>query len=300
MGGTFFDYQPGRIQARFSHDTKFDYINLDIGLEGSITTTTECDDEWHLAEPKTSQGDRAEFTVYMSSVLCPFLDFIRFLEAISIDVQECGFIWDAEGPEGAMRWRRRFLQDTGFLTVEWSSKEQFNHRMMLNTRQAVRILYGAFRAFVESSDYDPIRYEELTCGENFSLVLADASLDDLVRRVVTFDADKAEDVIQYLWDTVSCRCEGGSKSTFSIDYFVGANVPKARSSADDSWIKPEWNALSADQRVATLKTIFDWKSTSPSGANLRELRSKLVEDWLALPEPPPRRKIPVPLSTPAP
>ena len=299
MTGIFFDYEPGRIDARFSHRGKWDDINLEIRMDGDVTTTTECDDEWHLAEPESWQKDGAEFTVYVSSVFCPFKDFIRFLEAISIDVQECGFRWEAEGPEGSMRWSRRFQQDTGFLTVEWSSEKQISHRMMLNTRQAVRMLYGAFRTFIESSDYDPIRYERLTCGEGFSLVLADASLDDLARRVATFEADKAEDVIQYLWDTVSCRCEGGLKSTFSIDYFVGTNVPKARSSADDSWIKPEWNALSADQRVATLRTIFDWESTSASGANLRELRSKLVEDWLALPEPPPRRKIPVPLSSPA-
>jgi hypothetical protein len=161
------------------------------------------------------------------------------------------------------------------------------------------MLYGAFRTFVESSSYDPIRYEELTCGEKFSLVLADASLDDLVRRIVTFDADKAEDVIQYLWDTVSGRCDAGSKLSFPIDYYVGANVPKARSSRYSSFVNSEWNAWNADQRVVTLKAIFDSDSTSTFGANLRELRSKLVEDWLALPEPPPRRKIPVPLSTPA-
>ena len=138
MSGIFFDYEPGRIHARFSHRGKSDDINLEIRMDGDVTTTTDCDDEWHLAEPENWQKDGTEFTVYMSSVFCPFPDFIRFLEAISIEVQECGFRWMAEGPDGAIQWTRRAIQDTGFLTVEWSSEDSFSHRMMLNTRQAVR------------------------------------------------------------------------------------------------------------------------------------------------------------------
>lgn len=133
MAYTLFDYEPGRIEARFSHRTKYDYINLDIRMAGDITTTTECDDQGRKAKPVSYQKERADFTVYMSSVFCPFKNLIWFLEAITLWVQECAFDWDAEGRDGRMHWRRRFIQETGFLTAEWDSSDaEFSHRMMLD------------------------------------------------------------------------------------------------------------------------------------------------------------------------
>ncbi len=298
MSGTFFDYEPGRIETQFSHDTEYDYINLDIRMDGDITTTTECDDQGRLAEPENHQKECAEFQVYLSSVFCPFGDFIRFLEAITLDVQECAFSWDAEGPQGEMRWKRRFFQDTGFLTVEWySSEKKFSHRMMLNTRQAVRALYTAFRSFVESSDYDPIRYEELTQGESFALVLSNASLDDLASKLAQMDAATAEAMIRRFREVVGDRHLKGPKQSFPIEHFLGSTETAAHFNEDDLWIPPEWDSWHSDQRIDELKKIYSWGTSSWFGANLRELRSKLVEDWLALPEPPPRRdfKIPRPI-----
>jgi hypothetical protein len=286
MTGTFFNYEAGRIDARFSHDTKFDYINLDISMEGANTTTTECDEEGRLAEPKNWQKDGVEFAVYMSSVLCPFRDFIRFLEAITIEVQECRFHWDAEGPEGVIRWTRRVIGDTGFLTVEWSSEESFSNSMMLNTRQAVRTLYGAFRTFVESPDYDPLRYEQLTYGESIALVLSSVSLETLADTLGQLSESAAEAAIQRLRDAAQCRRSGGPKMTFTIEQFLEGTEATANFYDCKALIPADWNSLNQAHRVSSLKAIFDYQESSWFGTNLRALRSKLVEDWLALPEPP--------------
>ena len=81
-------------------------------------------------------------------------------------MRECSFGGDAEGPDGGMKWERRFINENGFLAVTWYSHyAKFEHRMMLDTRQAVRMLYTAFRRFVESPEYDYLRYEEHTYGE---------------------------------------------------------------------------------------------------------------------------------------
>ena len=231
----------------------------------------------------------------MSSVFCPFVDFIRFLEAITIEVQECSFSWDPEGPEGRMRWERLYFQDTGFLTIEWkSSDKQFSHSMMLNTRQAVRTLYTAFRTFAESPDYDPLRYEELTIGESFALVLSNASLDDLAGTLTPLHSNAAEAVFQGLQDAVNKR-HTGPKLSFPIENFLestGTVIPS--SEFNKPWIHPEWDSWDIDQRLNDLKELFEGESSSWYGANLRELQSKLVEDWLALPEPPPRRNYRIP------
>ena len=299
VSGTYFNYAPGRIEARFSHDTEFDYINLDIRMGGDITTTTECDDQGRLAKPESHQKEDAEFQVYISSVWCPFTDLIRFLEAITIEVQECSFSWDPEGPEGRMRWERRCFQGTGFLTVEWkSSDKQFSHRMMLNTRQAVSMLYTALRSFAESPEYDPLRYEQLTAGESFALVLSNSSLDDLAGALIQLNATAAESVIQCLKEVIGSRHTKGPKLSFTIGNLLESTETVISSSEfNKPWIHPDWDSWNLDQRLTDLKSMFEGDSSSWYGANLRELRSKLIEDWLALPEPQPRQNFIVPRQT---
>ena len=291
MSGTFFDYEPGRIDARFSHDSKFDHITLDIRMGGDATISTNCDDGFHLAVSENHKKDDMEFQVYVSSVFCPFGDFIRFLEAITIGVQECSFEWDSEGPDGKMHWKRRHIQDTGFLTVDWhSSKKNFSYRMMLNRWQVVGALYTAFRTFAESPDYDPLRYEELAIGESFALVLSNATLDDLAGALVRLNAAAAETVIQRLRDAVGGRHTEGPKMNFPIEFFLeSTETGTPPREFYMPWIHPEWRSWSIDQRLADLTELFGDGYSSWHGANLRELRSKLVEDWLAFPEPPTRQ-----------
>ncbi|SFU73526.1 hypothetical protein [Nitrosospira multiformis] len=284
MTYVLFDYKPGHIEARFSHEPEFDFIELRIRMTGDITTTTECDKHGRKTEPVSYQKETVDFTVYISSVFCPFKDFIRFLEAITLDVQECAFGWDPEGPEGRMHWLRRSPQDTGFLTVEWvSSKKNFSHRMMLNTRETVSTLYLAFRAFVDSPEYDPLRYEELNYGECFALVLSDASLGDLAGRLAEMNADTVERVLQSLANSVDDRHMKGPKLSFPIKHSLEASEPVEPSSKYE-WVDPEWDTWDTSHRMIKLEEIFSWGGMSWYGHNLRQMRSKLIEDWLSLPE----------------
>lgn len=290
MAGTYFEYTPGRIAARFSHDAEFDYINLDINMDGDVTTTIDCDDDKKLGLPQDHKRESVDLGVFMSSVCCPFRDFLRFLEAITLEVQHCSFGWDAEGPNGEMHWQRRFIRDTGFLTIRWdASEDEISHRMMLNTRQAVKELYSAFRTFVESPDYDPLRYEELSNGENFSLLLSDGNLEDFVRAVATLRIDQAQTSVRRIQDAVSNRSLRGPKLSFPMTYFVDVQTDTNYSGEPDTSIPADWKDLEVDQRMARLMEIFEGGGSSWWGVNLRELRSKMVEDWLAQPEPPPRR-----------
>jgi len=101
MAVNFFDYTPGRIEARFSHGSDFDYVRLRLRMRSAAVTTTPCDGRLRIGRPVDYPAPRAHLSVYMTSVFCPFADFIRFLEAIAIQVQECGFEWDPEGPPRA-------------------------------------------------------------------------------------------------------------------------------------------------------------------------------------------------------
>jgi hypothetical protein len=290
MAGTYFEYTPGRIATRFSHDAEFDYVNLDISMDGDITTTIDCDEDNRLGKPQDHKRERVNLRVFMSSVFCPFRDFLRFLEAITLEVQHCSFGWDAEGPNGEMHWQRRFIRDTGFLTITWDANEnEISHRMMLNTRQTVKELYSAFRTFVESPDYDPLRYEELANGEKFSLVLSDASLEDLARAIAALNVDGAHAAIRRIQDAVSNRSLRGPKLSFPITYFVDVRTVANYSGDPDTSMPADWKDLEVEQRMTRLMEIFEGDGSSWYGDNLRELRSKMVEEWLAQPEPPLRR-----------
>jgi hypothetical protein len=74
------------------------------------------------------------------------------------------------------------------------------------------------------------------------------------------------------------------KPSFLIEYFFETGWSEAPLSEWDSWIPLEWDSWNLDQRISDLKELFGSGGLGWYGVNLRNLRSKLVEDWLALPD----------------
>lgn len=297
MSGILFDYTPGRIDARFRHGSDFDYIVLRMRMSHAAATTAPCDDEFHVGKPVARVAPRIDCSVYMTSVFCPFADFIRFLEAIAVQVQECTFEWDAEGDDGRMRWQRRRVDAEGFLTVSWRGsyggrRQEFSHRMMLDTRQTVRMLYTAFRRFVESHEYDPLRYEELTAGEAFGLILADATVEDFAAALIALDRESAERVIDRACAVVSERTCTSKAPRFrlTLDELQRAAQVGEREANTERRLDPQWDHWESEQRRAEVQTrIFPSSISGWFGSELRALRSALVEQWLASPAPLRRR-----------
>lgn len=297
--GMFFDYTPGRIDARFRHAARSYTAVLRVRMSNAIVTTTPSDENWKLGESTNHMQRAVDESVFISSIFCPFHDLVRFLEAVCLQVQECAFEWDAEGPTGRMEWQRRFTNDTGFLTLKWDGRfrgyeRKFEHRMMLDTRQMVRMLYTAFRRFVESPEYDPIRYEDMQVGEAFSLVLNDRSIDNLAEVAVNFEAWRAESLLYQLRGVVAEHQYDGKKISYPLQHYIElSKLPVKFSEAEvelgiaeiNTWIDKDWNSWDRQQRMAEVKRIFECKGLGCDGANLRKLRSALVEDWLAQPEP---------------
>lgn len=274
-----FDYAPGQLEACFSHDTQFDYINLDIRLGGDVTWVTESDPQCHSFGPQVRhQRPSVESQLYVSSVFCPFRDFVSFLEAICVGVQECAFVWDAEGPTGEFRWQRSG-DAAGQLTVRWSSSgEPIRWQTNLQTSRVVEALYRAFRGFVESPAYDPLRYERLTRGEALQCVLHPESLDELCRSLATLDAQTAAAVIVQMEDVAQARSMAGPALTFPIAHYLGL-VDQCR--VVDGVLPGCWDTWTFEQRLMQLDELLRTEVSSWEGENLRALRSVLVEDWLA-------------------
>ena len=289
----FFDYTPGRIDASFRHASRSGMIVLRISLAEAFVTTTESDENWNLGKSVNHYQRSVDESMFIWATFCPFRDYIRFLEAVALQVQECAFEWDAEGPEGRFEWRRRFIDDTGFLTINWDGSfrehsHKFSHRMMLNTRQMVRMLYSAFRRFVESPEYRPMRYEKMKVEETFATVINDATLEDLVNILVVCGSERAESLIYAIRVAVSECVHDGRQVSHPLQYYSDKSVDPVELDDFNSWIDKQWDMWSQEQRANYLReTLFSWSDLVYwDGDNLRGLRSKLVEEWLASPEPP--------------
>lgn len=295
MAGIFFDYTPGRIDARFEHGDSFDFIDMRIRMLGATVTETTCDDQFKKGEPVDYVVPVLEFTVYMSSVWCPFTDYIRFLEAMVIQVKKCSFTWDAEGPDGEMKWVRRFVNKDGFLTIEWSGRdEELKHRMHLETRQTVSMLYNSFRHFVESPEYDPLRYEELPTGE----VLVEGlglrySEDEIIEHFKYLELPQARKLFFAIVERAGHRngvpheAELWPEETTQVRQPVDfdqclALYGDSAYEETDRYIPDDWAKWNAAERESDMKNFFAKGILSSwHGARLRDMRSTIVEKYLA-------------------
>ncbi len=157
MHGTFFSYTPGTVTVSFRQGD-IDYIELSLLFQGDIRVETPCDVNMTLGKPAEHARADTRLDTFVSSVHCPFPDLVAWLEAITCNVQECAFGWDAEGPEGRLIWQRGSPGGNGFLEVTWTPSGT-KHRVMLSRHQLVAAFYSSFRAFVESPIYEQQRYE---------------------------------------------------------------------------------------------------------------------------------------------
>jgi hypothetical protein len=279
---------PGQIHARFRHGRRSDHIVLRLRMQGERIITTPHEERYQADKFCNWTRTRRDFSVYMESVNCPFDEFIYFLQGMAVQVKECAFEWDPEGPWARMSWIRRFPHQDGYLTVAWIGRheDKFSYEMRLNTRQAVRMLYTAFRRFVESDDYDPIRYEELKAGEAFELILTDTSLAGLAAYLAGSDVDAARKLIQTLQVSVFKRSCNYASHRHSLGHFRHlAELRGEQGDTEAQWISPEWQGWSRNERLRDVfENIFTSGLMCNWGRNLRTLRSPLIEEWLSSPD----------------
>ena len=163
MRGVIIAWEAGVLEAGFRHG-QYDYLLLDIRMHGAVRVDTEVDDQFRKGRADVSPSNECHQSMRMSSTFCPIRDFIRFLEAIAVGVQECAFEWDAEGLDGRMEWRRS-SGGRGILTVFWpvnyrnDETREAGVGMLMERRQVVTALYQAFRSFVGSASYRSQDYE---------------------------------------------------------------------------------------------------------------------------------------------
>lgn len=282
------------IEAVFSHAEAFDFIDLRIAFDGTVFSSSPTSANTYDGPWEDIPCEHADFLVWFSSVYCAFGDFVKFLEAIAVGVEQCQFSWDAEGPNGCFSWQRAAQDGTGFLSVTWHSRPSYRYVVRIDGKDAARSLYGAFREFVGSDSYDPIRYERLTIGETISLVLDEGDAERLPAELARLDSNAAQTLLMIINGGPDERATHGPKRRHALSDCIG-KIGKWQAMTDElgdavsrwSWIPDDWDCWSPERRMEEVGTIMGFENTTWYGANLREMWSPLLASWLEI-EPTPK------------
>lgn len=273
-----------RIEAAFSHAEAFDFIDLHIAFDGTVFSSSPISANTYDGPWEDIPCEHADFLVWFSSVYCAFGDFVKFLEAIAVGVEQCQFSWDAEGPNGCFSWQRSAQEGTGYLSVTWHSRPSFRYVVRIDRNDVVRALYGAFREFVESDAYDPVRYERLTIGEKISLVLDEGDSQRLPAELARLDSKGAQALLMIANGGLDERSTHGPIRRHNLSDCL-AKVGEWQAMTDElgdavsrwNWIPDDWDCWSQERRIEEISTIMGFENTTWYGANLRELRSPRLE-----------------------
>lgn len=275
------------IEAAFSHAEAFDFIDLRLAFDGMAFSSSPASADSYDGPWDDSPCEHAEFLVNFSSVFCAFGSFVKFLEAIAVGVEQCQFSWEAEGPEGCFSWQRASQDGEGFLAVTWHSRPSFRYVVRIDGKRAVRALYGAFREFVGSDSYDPIRYERMSIGETISLVLDEGDFERLSAELAKLGASDADALLRIANGGPGEREIRGPKRRYPLSECL-AQIEEEAARAKNlgpaesvtTWVPDEWDGWTAERRQDEVATIMGMGDGPWYGANLRDMRSPLLESWL--------------------
>lgn len=278
----FFEHASSGVRVRFRHE-EYDWLILKLGWSGNRTRWPDADDPYWGREDR-GLPRLSTVSVPLSSTICPFPQFIAWLEAMALGCNECGFRWDCEGPTGWLRWL------DGVLEIEWSGRSRypaFRHHIEADRRQVVGAFYQAFRGFVNSSEYRPQDYESMSCGD-FLVLRTGFTPDELVGQLLGLDAATAACWLKALSEydasvAVDTTPSPGLSKLLELFKQVTAHIPDETEREHRHYLLPKpWNRWSIAERRTWLRWRFAQSSGSAGwfGGNLRAMRSKIVEEFL--------------------
>jgi hypothetical protein len=272
-----FSYTKGQLAVRFAHGA-CDDIDIHLRLGGQARDITEVDYDCEPVAPTVRiQEPSIEYKLHFTSVYCPFTAFVQFLEAITTGVEECAFSWEGEGPHGTMRWHGH---GSGSFTVHWhDSVDPFRATTTLDRREVVAAFYRGFRSFVNSADYDPLRYERLDWGDLGELALQGESRSDVANAAANLTRNHAWNLLWLLHAAASSKKKTGVRTTNPLSFYLELAY---LTSGQHNELDLRWQEWGRRARQSNVEKFLQYSShEGADGVNLRQLRSLRIEEWLA-------------------
>ena len=192
------------------------------------------------------------------------------------------------------------------LSLTWSGvkeAEAFHWEIGIDRRQVVGAFYQAFRAFVESPEYRPTDYEEMRLGDELAQ-RSGFSEEELIGQLLVVDRAFGERHLQRIrpdgWlfvDDINDPDTRFAATMAALRAQENGVIPLREPTLHTfDYLHPLWDRWDRQRRRAYLQDMFAGTSSGgPFGANLRALRSDIVENYLGWRrEPRPQRYVPPP------
>jgi hypothetical protein len=285
MAGFLFDYTEGYLRVRFSPEAWGDF-RVDFHFHGDGVVKTACDDQFIKGDSEYSLARDVHVSALTSDTTASFFsDMLAWLEAVTCGVCECAFVWEAEGPEGSLRWFRNH-DGRGRLFLTWDGlrgQEPVSHKVLLNREQMVRAFYQAFLDLIGSPDYCPLMHEPITFGECIGYVLDEEDQARLASALALRGREDAytlvSEILNFGYNQVVGSPQRTSLASLS-ELTAGRSVDPAHV---DAWFNPEWDKWDSERRLACVEGLYSGGTWYSPGVKLSKMRSPLVEAWLEKP-----------------
>lgn len=271
----FFD---GVARVHFKH-RQHDWLGMTV----DISHRSWRNDTPDGVSPRWMQLDhRHRLPMRVSATFCALPNLIAWLEAIACGVQACSFAWEGEGPAG-----RLFIDGDRF-GAEWSASQGGGIvTATVDRRQLVAAVYQAYRGFVRSPRYQPLRYEALTLGEQLALANPQGlSEKEIVGHALMLDRATVETWLRGLrrigllvparWVSDGTWPQGWP----SLDSLEVEPHEEESIRIGPNYTPSHWDSMETKSRRTALEEVFSWTGYGATGSRLRELRSGIVERWL--------------------
>lgn len=291
------DFRPGSVAVKFRQHP-FDFIGMTLDIRGETHVHWMTDEDGDAFNHSALGGWRRRVPMEISSVHDGFPDLIAWLEAVTTGVERCEFTWNAEGPVGLLRVGDASPRTTdAVLSVGWPAASEKTIETRIDRRQLVGAFYQAFRRFVRCPRYDPVRYEDaVRYGDRLARENPEGLTEqEIIGHAIMHDRHTAEAWLSRIrlgprYPNYTLEDANGEAPEARLERLLreldelGDESPAAKFAPnpdfDYGYTHPLWNRMSTARRRQDIMESFDETDNTWWGANLRELRSVLVERWL--------------------
>jgi len=225
-----------------------------------------------------------DFAITASNVYDPFPGMIDWLESLIHENQSSSWIIDEEDKAVKVTYTLSSATD-GSLYVADIIHQERQIAFPLAIRTLVATFYEAFRKFIESPRYNSDDWEELTLGEYLSRQAAMPEAQ-LRRQLSHYPARALQQLSWHILPQYEMLCPEGMTEWMGIT--EDAHDPIKAIAHDRCIAIPlypdlpdKYDEVSQTERADILAVFLQQVIKNARGAKLRELRSSVIEAWLA-------------------